>query len=150
MYESSDGWFFLGLRAGETARLTSVTGLKGVDGLDETSLESFLDQRFLDATSATWVERLRAANVGAHAVLSLDVLMDDPVVRSRNLIVSREHEGVGVVEQVGTIPRLSRTPTRVGAPASAPGARTSEVLRDHGLLAQAAHLISVGAITVAE
>jgi crotonobetainyl-CoA:carnitine CoA-transferase CaiB-like acyl-CoA transferase len=148
VYQVSDAWIFLGLRPEEVARLNSIEGLEGLGGLSDDELERGLEERFRLADARTWVERLSAANIGAHRVTSLAEIMDDPWVRSHQLIVTREHEGLGPVDQVGAIPRLSRTPTMTGSPATEPGARGREVLDELGLGDELDQLIKVGAVSI--
>ncbi len=100
-------------------------GLEGLDATDPTPLEA----RFVEAPSDVWVDRLRAAGLGAHAVVAVSELFDDPWVRAHGLITERFHEGIGDVAHAGPAVRMSRTPVRVGRPAPRPDADREFVLQ---------------------
>jgi crotonobetainyl-CoA:carnitine CoA-transferase CaiB-like acyl-CoA transferase len=127
LYAGSDGtWFFLGAGA---------AGLSGVEGLGDLPAEpssADLAGRFARAPADAWIARLTAAGAGAHRVVPLEELMDDPWVRAHGLITERFHEGVGQVQHPGPAVRMSVTPVRVGRPAPQPGADRASVLEQLG------------------
>ena len=59
----------------------------------------------------------------------------------RGISITRRHDGQGRVRTTGPSPRLSRTPVRPGAPASAPGADGAAVINEIGLGAERAGLV---------
>ena len=59
--------------------------------------------------------------------------MESDWLTTRGISLTRDHDGPGRVRTTGPSPRLSRTPVRPGAPASAPGADGPAVLAEHGL-----------------
>jgi crotonobetainyl-CoA:carnitine CoA-transferase CaiB-like acyl-CoA transferase len=144
LYRAKDGWMFLGLREDQAPSLESVPGLDGVAQSED--VESLLEERLLTESTGTWTERFTAAGCGAHRVTTLPELIADEWVRSHGLIVTREHKGLGLVDHVGAIPRLSRTPTAVGAPAAAAGSGTHAILAECELLSEADRLARAGAI----
>jgi crotonobetainyl-CoA:carnitine CoA-transferase CaiB-like acyl-CoA transferase len=149
-YRARDGWFFLGARPGEASRLAAVEGLAGVAALSGEALERALAQRIADDTVDAWVARLTGAGIGAQpCVLDLDALMQDPLVVSRELSLTRAHDEIGPVTTCGPAPRLSRTPIRVGQPASKPGADAYDILAEVGLTdGEVAALIDAGVVRV--
>lgn len=78
----------------------------------------------------------------------LSEVMEDPWVRSRGLIISRDHDGLGLVDQVGVTARLSRTPAVPGCPAPLPGADGRPILEEHGLGADVERLVDAGAVVL--
>jgi crotonobetainyl-CoA:carnitine CoA-transferase CaiB-like acyl-CoA transferase len=72
--------------------------------------------------------------------------MADAWVREHGLIISREHRGIGLIDQAGPPPRLSRTPVVPGVPAPPVGADGRAILAEHGLDADA--LAAAGAVVV--
>ncbi|MEE8422174.1 MAG: CoA transferase [Dehalococcoidia bacterium] len=148
-YEASDGWLFIGARAGDLPRLDAVDGMSGVEGLSGDALESALESRFAAEAVETWVSLLAAADIGASPVL-MDAreLMDDPWVVEHGLSVTREHDGLGPVTTTGPGPRLSRTPLEPGKPASAPGADAREILAEFDLADRYDGLVESGAMVV--
>jgi crotonobetainyl-CoA:carnitine CoA-transferase CaiB-like acyl-CoA transferase len=149
-YQARDGWFFIGARPDEVPRLASVAGLSDLTSLRGEALEQALAQRFRADTVETWVARLNHAGIGAHRYVgALEELMADPWVVAHDLSLTREHDGMGLVTTCGPAPRLSRTPIRVGAPASKPGSDAYEILGEIGLSAHEIEaLIEAGVVRV--
>jgi crotonobetainyl-CoA:carnitine CoA-transferase CaiB-like acyl-CoA transferase len=148
-YRARDGWFFLGAREDEVARLAAVEGLAGVASLCGKALEEALAQRLAGDSVATWVARLTRAGIGAHRYVGdLEELMQDPWVTAHHLSLTREHDGMGLVTTCGPVPRLSRTPIRVGEPASRPGADARAILSEIGLGDRVEALIAAGVVRV--
>jgi crotonobetainyl-CoA:carnitine CoA-transferase CaiB-like acyl-CoA transferase len=136
LYAGSDGtWFFLGAGRGGPGGRGGLGGLGGVEGLAGLPAEpssAELAGRFAQAPAGAWLERLAAAGVGAHRVVPLAELLDDPWVRAHGLIAERDHEGIGPVAHPGPAVRMSETPVRIGRPAPTPGADRDAVLAQLG------------------
>jgi crotonobetainyl-CoA:carnitine CoA-transferase CaiB-like acyl-CoA transferase len=133
-YQARDGWFFIGARPDEVPRLAAVEGLSDLTSLRGEALEQALAQCFRVDTVDTWVARLNNAGIGAHRYVgALEELMADPWVTAHELSLTREHDEMGLVTTCGPAPRLSRTPIRVGQPASKPGSDAYEILGEIGL-----------------
>jgi crotonobetainyl-CoA:carnitine CoA-transferase CaiB-like acyl-CoA transferase len=148
-YQAHDGWFFIGARQDEAARLAAVDGLTGIASLQGEALEQALEARFSEDTVAIWVERLTRAGIGAHRhIADLEALMQDPWVTAHGLSLTREHDAMGLVTTCGPAPRLSRTPIRVGQPASKPGADGPPILTEIGLGDRVEALIEAGVVRV--
>jgi crotonobetainyl-CoA:carnitine CoA-transferase CaiB-like acyl-CoA transferase len=133
LYRAADGWLFLGAREADLPALGRVEGLAGAEWLRGDTLARFLEDRLAGLPTATWVGRLTAAGVGAHALAALADLMTDPWVVAHGLAVTREHDCGQRVTTIGPGARLSRTPAVPGRPAASPGADAASVLRDIGL-----------------
>jgi crotonobetainyl-CoA:carnitine CoA-transferase CaiB-like acyl-CoA transferase len=121
LYAGSDEWFYLCAPNG----LDAVPDLAGLN-------EEQLAKLFRSAPAREWVDRLVAADVGAHVLVDQSDLMDDPVALARGLVVDREHPGEGRVRMAGPSARLSRTPARATRPAGRPGTDTHSVLEGLG------------------
>jgi len=134
-YQAQDGWFFLGARRSEVGRLGEVVGIPAPGDLDDASLAAALEARFAQDARSAWVNKLREADISAHAVVRLPELMVDPWVREHGLAITQESEEVGEVTYPGPSTRLSETPVRVGRPARQPGADAEDVLGEIGLAA---------------
>jgi crotonobetainyl-CoA:carnitine CoA-transferase CaiB-like acyl-CoA transferase len=147
-YATSDGWIFLGAADDQKPSLASVAGLEGfpLSGSDA-EIAVFLAERLAKDTSAAWTERLTRARIGAHPIMRLEQVMGDAWVRDHGLIISRDHKGIGLIDQAGPPPRLSRTPVVPGVPAPSAGADGREILKEHGLDPDALH--AAGAVIVA-
>ena len=102
------------------------------------------------ASAATdWVPRLVAADIGATRVVrQIGELMEDPLVISQGLSLTREHDEVGRVTTTGPAPRLSRTPLVVGRPAPKPGSDAKSILGDVGMAAEYDRLVTEKVIVV--
>jgi crotonobetainyl-CoA:carnitine CoA-transferase CaiB-like acyl-CoA transferase len=133
LYRAGDGtWLFLGAGPGQLAGLAKVEGLDGAPEADDPGLEGWLEERLSREPAGVWAGRLAAAGIGAHPVVALEELRDDPWVRAHGLIAERFHEGAGLVAQAGPALRMSATPVRIGRPAPLAGADRDEVLRRLG------------------
>jgi crotonobetainyl-CoA:carnitine CoA-transferase CaiB-like acyl-CoA transferase len=130
-YQARDRWFFLALPEKDVARLAGVDGLS-VQGLHGTKLEMALAEAFQREPAATWVTRLRAADVPAQAVVSVAELMQDEHVKRRGLSVSQTVEGVGETTAPGLSLHFSRTPMRLGEPHQ-PGSDARAILDRIGM-----------------
>jgi len=146
MYQASDGWLFLAARAGELARCAPLADLAG---RSDAELERELEQRMRERSVAAWVDTLHQAGIGAHRVVpSLVELMTDPLVQSRSLAITRDHEGFGPITTTAPGVKLSRTPVSAGRPAPRPGSDAASVLAEIGLAGELDRLIREGVIAV--
>lgn len=126
LYRTKDGtWLFLGAGPGEAGRVADAMGLENFDSSDS----SLLETRFAEEPSDVWVERLRASGLGAHRVIDVNELMDDPWVRAHGLVTQRVHEGIGDITHAGPAIRMSRSPVQVGRPTPRPDADRDFVLQ---------------------
>ena len=137
LYQASDGWLFLGAHEAQRAAVLQALDLDAAD-----DLEAALESRLAESTVDDAVLRLLAVGAGAHAVRGVDENMEGDWLTSRGVSITREHDGPGRVRTTGPSPRLSRTPVRPGAPASAPGADGPAVLEEFGLTEDRAELVA--------
>ena len=145
LYRASDGWFFLGASKAQLATLAGVEGLTGIETLSGEALVAALDGRFAAAPMGTWCERLAAADIGAHRLVPVAELMNDPWVVAHGLSVTRVHDTHELITTTGPSVRLSATPADVGRPASSPGADGVDVLSSIGLAGEVDRLAAAGA-----
>lgn len=115
-YRASDGWLFLGATDSQLIVLDGVRGLNGIANVAEHERVGFLESRFADTTVDEWTSLLRAADIGAHAVVTVSDVMADPWARSKNLYLKRPHPDGGEAATIGPIPRFSQTPLVPGRP----------------------------------
>ena len=66
-------------------------------------------------------------------ILELDEAIGSDLMRERNMIVQWEQPGIGLVRQIGSPIKMSRTPAAEPSAAPAIGADTREVLASAGL-----------------
>jgi len=96
-------------------------------------LNAVIQEKFLEKTSAQWVEQLCEAGVPCGPVYTIDEAFNDPQVRH-----------LGIAQPIGTVPfgetscvgqpvQLTRTPTGRPAPAPERGAHTDEILAGLGM-----------------
>jgi crotonobetainyl-CoA:carnitine CoA-transferase CaiB-like acyl-CoA transferase len=145
LYRASAAWFFLAARQSGLAQIGRVEGLGGIEGLSGEDLERTLEERFVSMGADEWVARLHGAGIGAHALRTVDEIMEDPWVVSHGLSLTFDHPGVGRARRAGPPPRLSRTPARP-RPASAPGMDGPSVLAEIGLGDRAEELAERGIV----
>ena len=146
-YLAKDGWLFVGSQESDVPRMAGVDGLSGIDNLRGEALAKSLEERFQSDTVQAWVKRLNNAGIGAHRVLpATSELLDDPWAVDHGLVITREHDEIGLVTGFGPSPRLSRTPVAPGRPAPKPGAQGREILEEHGLGDQFDRMVEQGVI----
>ncbi|HEX8968867.1 MAG TPA: CoA transferase [Chloroflexota bacterium] len=132
LYQASDGWLFVA--ADSAHRLGAVEALADLSpDLTPPALEAALEERLARGSVAEWTARLRAADIGAHAVERVEDLMRDPWVRAHGLSLTQTIEGVGDMTMPGTAARLSRTPLRVGDAVHPAGSDAPAILASVGL-----------------
>ena len=147
-YATSDGWMFFGAAPEQASAIAGVEGLEGFPvGAPDAERAAFLERRLALQPASAWTARLGAARIGAHAVETLERVMADGWVRDHGLIISREHRGIGLIDQAGPPPRLSRTPVTPGCPAPPIGADGRDILTERGLDADG--LAAAGAVVLA-
>ncbi|MCU1689517.1 MAG: putative acyl-CoA transferase/carnitine dehydratase [Jatrophihabitantaceae bacterium] len=149
LYRASDGWLMLAAPATARSRLEGVAGLESIAGCaDGDALADALSTALSAAPVAHWVDALRAADIGATGLGAIRAMMDDPYAIARGLSLTREHQGIGLVQTTGPAPMLSGTPLRPGRPAPSPGADSADIIAELGLDARLAALIDAGAVRV--
>jgi crotonobetainyl-CoA:carnitine CoA-transferase CaiB-like acyl-CoA transferase len=79
-------------------------------------------------STGAWLEILRAADIPAMPVNSLDALLEDAHVRAVNAIRTIEHPSEGQLRTLGIPVRFARTPGSIRRPAPRLGEHTAEVL----------------------
>jgi crotonobetainyl-CoA:carnitine CoA-transferase CaiB-like acyl-CoA transferase len=145
LYRAADGWLYVGCRFDELTRLLKTLDL---DSAYETSpeLEHVLETKFATDSAKRWVDQLIAAGLAAHELQTVDELVADDSLKARGVVVTRDHQGLGLVDQLSTIPRLTRTPTRIGSPSTPLGSEGPEIIADSGPDANWPHRRNAGSI----
>jgi len=89
-----------------------------------------LEEIFRTRTTATWLERLRAARVPAAPVNHLDRAFAEPPVEERQMIIEYDHPDVGRVRLPGNPIKLSGVSGTLTGPAPRLGEHTESVLTE--------------------
>jgi crotonobetainyl-CoA:carnitine CoA-transferase CaiB-like acyl-CoA transferase len=92
---------------------------------------------FRTRTLAEWVQTALAYDIAIGPANQLDDLLDDPHLRSREIIYEAVHPQAGPVTQVGWPAPVRDQPFEVRQPAPGLGEHTEEVLAELGLTAEA-------------
>jgi formyl-CoA transferase len=85
-----------------------------------------------DKTCTEWIDLLNEAGIPCGPIYSLDETFDDPQVRHLGVAQTVNTPSRGEIEVVGQPIHLTRTPTRIAAPAPEYGEHTDEVLTGLG------------------
>jgi len=127
MYRTADGWMVVAAAPDQTAAALGVGSSSHhlADGATDR-----LSEIIAAEPTAHWIDVLGPHGLDCHRVLDLPALMEDPELRTRGRIITREHQGVGMVDHLAPIPRLSRSPLLLGAPRTPPGTETSSILSE--------------------
>jgi len=97
---------------------------------NRTALKQAIEEVFSRFTVTELTARLQAKNVPCGRVRSIGEAVDHPQVAARSIVVAQEHPGIGRIETLAPVVRLSRTPADVRLPPPALGEHTAEVLAD--------------------
>ncbi|WP_400162034.1 CaiB/BaiF CoA transferase family protein [Brevibacillus sp. TJ4] len=105
-----------------------VTNTDRKNNLDEleTVIQEVLEQQDTDY----WLARLDAAGVPSSPINRYDEALNDPQIRSREMVVEYEHPLAGKVQSLGIPAKMSRTPGQINRPAPLLGQHTEEVLKE--------------------
>jgi crotonobetainyl-CoA:carnitine CoA-transferase CaiB-like acyl-CoA transferase len=150
-FRTADGWINLG--GGSQSIWSRICEVLGVQELVDDSrfatptlrvrnraaLERLLEERFVTAPTAVWLERLEAAGVPAGPILTYDQVFADPHVKARQMVVEVEHPRAGRTRVLGVPYKLSDTPASIRRPAPVLGQHTDEILRELGYAPPAIH-----------
>jgi formyl-CoA transferase len=99
-------------------------------------LNALIQEKFLQKTSAEWVEQLSEAGVPCGPAYAIDQAFEDPQVKHLGIAQPVSSVPFGETHCVGQPVQLTRTPT--GRPTQTPerGEQTEEILSDLGLAAE--------------
>jgi crotonobetainyl-CoA:carnitine CoA-transferase CaiB-like acyl-CoA transferase len=142
MYEANDGWLFLAAPESERQAIAASAGIASDSATFEQDLETAIAGECVDA----WIEKLGSDRVGVHAAVTVPELQADDWVTGHSLLLTRDHDGLGLVTTNGPSPRMERTPVTPGAPASRPGADAKSVLATAGLADRLGALQATGVV----
>ncbi len=95
-------------------------------------LNSILAQRFVDKTTADWLEELESKGVLCARINTFDDVAADPQIACNNMIVEMEHKEAGTLRLLGTPVRLYGTPPQLKHCPPDLGADSEEVAREIG------------------
>ena len=87
-----------------------------------------LQEIFGARSAAEWIELLIEHRIPAGPVNDIPTVLNDPQVRAREMVQEVEHSSLGVIQQLGPVPKLSRTPARVRKAPPTLGEDTESVL----------------------
>ena len=96
------------------------------------ALNAVIDRCLSTNTQDYWIERLNAAGVPCGKVLSVAEVLEDPQVKTQEMVIEVDHGPRGIVRMVGFPVKLSESPARLRYPSPELGAHTDEVLAEAG------------------
>ncbi|MPZ93428.1 MAG: CoA transferase [Propionibacteriales bacterium] len=94
-------------------------------------IQALLDETFATGSRATWLKRLRDADVPAGPLNTLADVVEDEQIRHLGLVKEVEHPSAGRMQLLGSGVNLHGTPTRLG-PAPIAGDDTKNILAELG------------------
>jgi formyl-CoA transferase len=68
---------------------------------------------FRQQTAGEWIELLLKHRIPVGPVNDIPTVLNDPQVLAREMVQEIEHSSLGEIQQLGPVPKLSRTPARV-------------------------------------
>lgn len=158
LYRASDDWLYFHCPDDAAwLQLTKIGPFKAVGSdarfatqakraQNDHELVAVLEQVFGALTRETWRKLLTTTGVTIAPNHTAEDLRQDPYVRAKNLMVTRDHQGFGLVDHCGAVVQLSKTPIEIGRPAPLPGADTNTILAEAGYsMSEIEALLSAGA-----
>lgn len=140
VYETKDGkyisvgsvepWFY--------ANLCQLIGREDfiehqyAEGEKREEILKYFTEAFLTKTREEWIEVLRQKDTCVAPVYSPEEVVNDPHLRSREMIVEVDHPTLGKAKQIGCMIKLSESPLQVRNWARRFGQHTDEVLLELG------------------
>lgn len=98
------------------------------DNYDE--LRPLIEEETKKKTTKEWQELLDEAGVPNGPINNIEMLLNDPQVKARNMIVDVEHPVAGVTQLPGIPIKMSKTQGEISKAAPVLGADTDDVLKD--------------------
>jgi crotonobetainyl-CoA:carnitine CoA-transferase CaiB-like acyl-CoA transferase len=150
MFRGSDGRFFV-VAVGSQAlwkKFAELLGMAESLGRDERfstnalrnknreTLIPILQQAFESQGAATWVEKLRRAEIPAAPINTVPEAVGDAQTLARGLIVQLEHPALGTVRSIANPIKFSSTPVSYRLPPPLLGEHTKEILQSLGDLGE--------------
>jgi crotonobetainyl-CoA:carnitine CoA-transferase CaiB-like acyl-CoA transferase len=102
------------------------------DEVDRQEMFKILKELFLTKTRDEWWEWAKQRQVFFGPVLYIEEAMEDPQLKSRQMIMEKEHPVLGKIKQLGNPLKLSDTPAQFKTYCPLPGEHTDEVLQEMG------------------
>jgi CoA:oxalate CoA-transferase len=93
-------------------------------------LEPILNQAMRQKTTAEWLKEFEAVSLACGPVNTIDKVVDDPQIKTREMIIEVEHARAGKFKVVNTPIKLSRTPARIEKASPDLGEHTEEILKE--------------------
>lgn len=101
-------------------------------GPHQVDLEKQIASLFRQRTQAEWTAIFAEKDCCCEPVLNLGEVMEDPDMRSRQMVVEMIHETWGAYRQMGIAPKFSRTPGKIRTHAPELGEHTRSILAGLG------------------
>jgi crotonobetainyl-CoA:carnitine CoA-transferase CaiB-like acyl-CoA transferase len=124
-YRAADGWFFLGARDDQAQLVVAATGAPR-------AFEADLEVAFATEPVAHWVALLQERGIGAHAIVRLPELLEQPYVVESGLRLEQVSDEIGGVVMPGPVVLIDGRRLPAGRVANAPGSDAQSVLDDIG------------------
>ena len=100
---------------------------------NQKALKEILDAVFKNKTIDQWLVLLEEAGIPCAPINTVDRVVNDPQIKSRDMIVEVEHPVAGKMHIPGVPIKMSATPGSIESPAPLLGQHTDEILKEFGL-----------------
>jgi crotonobetainyl-CoA:carnitine CoA-transferase CaiB-like acyl-CoA transferase len=92
-----------------------------------------LQEVFLAKETAYWQEQCRNNNIPSGPIQSLDKVINDKQLQSRNMFITQDHPTAGRIRMIGSPLKLSRTPVQMKYHPPNPGEHNEEIMNRLGM-----------------
>lgn len=89
-----------------------------------------LQNLFRERTTDEWIDLCVEHKIPIGPINDIPSVLDDPQVKSREMVQEIEHPSLGTIQQMGPVARFSKTPASLHAAPPLLGEHTESILRD--------------------
>lgn len=96
-------------------------------------LEKEIENVLVTKSSEYWLQLLEENGIPSGPIYSYDQTLNDPHIRSREMVIEYEHPVAGTIQNLGFPAKFSETPGTIERPAPLLGQHNAEILKQLGI-----------------
>lgn len=128
--------FLLAMELGDGAGRDARFRTNALRTKNRAALIPLLQEMFDGKAAVAWLEQLRAAEIPAAPINTVEEAVSDAQTQARRMIVQLEHPALGVAQSIGNPIKFSETPVSYRLPPPLLGEHTNDVLEGLGYSAE--------------
>jgi len=96
------------------------------------TLVPLLQELFSSRTAEAWIELLLEAKIPVGPINDIPTILADPQVAARQMVQEVEHKTAGIIQMLGPVAKLSKTPAEIRQAPPTLGGDSDRVLSELG------------------